>query len=87
MTDPYPFQEKFKRALENDLDTPSSLDVIQDLVSNILSDSRAQHDVSRAQGLLREFGDILGLQMDRPGPFKDVSSGWSDHRDKFTESN
>jgi L-cysteine:1D-myo-inositol 2-amino-2-deoxy-alpha-D-glucopyranoside ligase len=87
MTDPFPFQEKFKRVLENDLDTPGALNVLQDLVSTILSDSQARQDVSQAQDQLREFGDILGLRMDRPGLSEDVRNGWTNYREKFTESN
>jgi cysteinyl-tRNA synthetase len=85
--DPYPFQEKFKTALENDLNTKRSLKVIQDLVSNILTDSRVRNDVSRAQDQLREFGDVLGLQMDQVDPSEDVRNGWNDYHKKFSESN
>jgi L-cysteine:1D-myo-inositol 2-amino-2-deoxy-alpha-D-glucopyranoside ligase len=85
LTDPSPFQEKFQKAMEDDLDTPGSLQVVQELVSQILSDSQAQMDVSLAQDQLREFGDVLGLQMDRPGPSEDVRAGWQRYRENFTE--
>jgi hypothetical protein len=83
---PIPFMEKFMTALETDLDTLRSLEVIQDLVSTILSDSQARHDVSQAQDQLRKFGDVLGLPMDRPDPSEDISSGWRNYREKFTVS-
>jgi L-cysteine:1D-myo-inositol 2-amino-2-deoxy-alpha-D-glucopyranoside ligase len=86
MTNPLPFAEKFNRALENDLDTPRALIVVQDLVSNILSDSQARQNVSQAQEQLQDFGNVLGLQMDGPGLSEDVSSGWSNYREKFTKS-
>jgi L-cysteine:1D-myo-inositol 2-amino-2-deoxy-alpha-D-glucopyranoside ligase len=84
-TDPSPFQEKFRKAMEDDLDTPSSLQVVQDLVLKILSESQAQRNVRLAQDQLREFGDVLGLQMDRPGPSEDVRAGWNSYRENFTE--
>jgi L-cysteine:1D-myo-inositol 2-amino-2-deoxy-alpha-D-glucopyranoside ligase len=87
ITNPFPFMDEFNTALENDLDTPRSLEVVQDLVSNILIDSRARQDVSRAQDKLREFGDVLGLQMDQPGPSEDVRNGWKNCHKKFSESN
>jgi L-cysteine:1D-myo-inositol 2-amino-2-deoxy-alpha-D-glucopyranoside ligase len=84
-TDPSPFQEKFRKAMEDDLDTPSSIQVVQDLVSKILAESQAQRNVRLAQDQLREFGDVLGLQMDRPGPSEDVRTGWGSYRENFTE--
>jgi cysteinyl-tRNA synthetase len=87
LTSPLPFQEKFSETLENDLDTPRSLAVVQDLVSKIIFASQARQDVSQAQDQLRKFGGVLGLQMNNPNPAADVSSGWSNHREKFTESN
>ncbi|MFN2235648.1 MAG: cysteine--tRNA ligase [Anaerolineales bacterium] len=84
-TDPTPFRKKFQKAMEDDLDTPGSLQVVQDLASKIISDSQAQRNVGLAQDLLREFGDVLGLQMDRPGPSEDVRNGWNRYRENFTE--
>ena len=86
MTNPFPFQEAFTKVMANDLDTPRSLHVVQDLVATILSDSRVGQDVSQAQDQLRKFGDVLGLQMDRPAPSEDISSGWSHYREKFPKS-
>jgi len=84
-TGPTPFRKKFQKAMEDDLDTPGSLQVVQDLASKIISDSQAQRNVGLAQDLLREFGDVLGLQMDRPGPSEDVRNGWNRYRENFTE--
>ena len=86
ITNPFPFQEAFTKAMANDLDTPRSLHVVQDLVATILSDSRIGQDVSQAQDQLRKFGDVLGLQMDRPAPSKGIRSGWSHYRKKFPKS-
>jgi L-cysteine:1D-myo-inositol 2-amino-2-deoxy-alpha-D-glucopyranoside ligase len=85
ITDPVPFQEEFRKAMEDDLDTPGSLQVIQDLVSKILSDSQALLNISMAQDQLREFGGVLGLRMDRPGPSGKVRTGWNSYRENFSE--
>jgi L-cysteine:1D-myo-inositol 2-amino-2-deoxy-alpha-D-glucopyranoside ligase len=86
ITDPRPFQEQFKAALENDLDTPQALQVVQDLVSNILAGSQARLDISRAQDQLRAFGTVLGLRMDGSEPDAEVRQGWLRFRGKFTEA-
>jgi L-cysteine:1D-myo-inositol 2-amino-2-deoxy-alpha-D-glucopyranoside ligase len=85
LTSSFPFQENFTEAMKNDLDTPRSLEIIQDLVTKIILDSQARQDVSQAQDQLRKFGDVLGLQVDRPGPSEDVRNGWNIYRENFSE--
>jgi hypothetical protein len=86
MLDPFPFEKKFKHSLANDLDIPASLSVVRELTSIILSESQAGLNVSRAQVLLREFGQVVGLQMDRPGPSDNINHGWEKFRKNFSET-
>jgi L-cysteine:1D-myo-inositol 2-amino-2-deoxy-alpha-D-glucopyranoside ligase len=84
ITNPFPFQRKFDLAMENDLDTPGTMGVIRDLVSQILTDIQTRNDISCAQEQLRQFGDVFGLQMDHSGPSEYVRRGWDEHLNKFS---
>jgi L-cysteine:1D-myo-inositol 2-amino-2-deoxy-alpha-D-glucopyranoside ligase len=83
ITNHLPFKEEFKVALEDDLNTPRALQVVQDLIFKILADSQARLDVCCAQDQLREFGAVLGLQMDNPGPSEEVQQGWNSLREIY----
>jgi L-cysteine:1D-myo-inositol 2-amino-2-deoxy-alpha-D-glucopyranoside ligase len=87
ITNPFPFQRRFQQAMENDLDTPETLVVIQEIVKNILVDSQAKRDVTRAQDQLRKFCEILGLQLDYSSPSGYVLRDWDKHLEKFIETN
>ncbi len=60
--DPRPFAERARAALDNDLDTPRSLDALDDLASAVLSGGS---DAS-APAVLCELGALLGLDLTRP---------------------
>jgi cysteinyl-tRNA synthetase len=55
-----PHRRRFFAALDNDLDTPTAIAVLQEIAQAIL-ESPEDEDVREAQALLRELGDILGL--------------------------
>ena len=60
--DPRPFADRLRAALDDDLDAPRAVEVLDDLASAILSggDDASAHDV------LCELGQLLGLDLDRP---------------------
>src|SRR3954452_12437274 len=60
--DPRPFAIRVRTALDGDLDAPKALEALDDLASAILSGGS---DTS-APAVLRELGDLLGVDLRRP---------------------
>jgi L-cysteine:1D-myo-inositol 2-amino-2-deoxy-alpha-D-glucopyranoside ligase len=60
--DPRPFAERVRGALDDDLDAPAALDALDDLASAVLSGG---NDAS-APVVLRELGNLVGVDLDRP---------------------
>ena len=83
--DPAPYQGKFEKALDDDLDTPTALKIVQELVKKIIYGNRAGKDIHEAQSVLRSFGDVFGLRMGNPEPDPRVIDGWNQHLTRFQE--
>ena len=83
--DPKPYKDAFSQALNDDLDSPTALEILHSLVIEILKGSDTRTDVSRLQVVLRGFGDVLGLRMDNPKPSTTVIRGWNEHLALFRE--
>jgi L-cysteine:1D-myo-inositol 2-amino-2-deoxy-alpha-D-glucopyranoside ligase len=60
--DPAPFAARVRAALDDDLNAPRAIEVLDDLASAVLSGG----DDSRAPAALREIGTLLGVDLDRP---------------------
>jgi L-cysteine:1D-myo-inositol 2-amino-2-deoxy-alpha-D-glucopyranoside ligase len=60
--DPRPFAARVRAAIDNDLDSPSALEALDDLASAVLSGGR---DPS-APVVLHELGALLGIDLARP---------------------
>ena len=60
--DPRPFAQRVRDALDDDLDAPRALEALDDLASAVLSGGA---DAS-APGVLRELGQLLGIDLTRP---------------------
>lgn len=58
------YRQRFVERMNDDLDTPGALDVLDKLAILIRAASQARQNVTAAQQLLRELGDILGLRFD-----------------------
>jgi L-cysteine:1D-myo-inositol 2-amino-2-deoxy-alpha-D-glucopyranoside ligase len=58
---PEPYEQRFHDALADDLDTPSTLRIINDLATEILRDN--SRNVADAKGLLNRACTILGLEI------------------------
>ena len=67
---------RFDAALDNDLDTPTALQVLDELAAEVQS-SRDTSDT------LRQLAAVLGLRLDAPGPEPAVVEGWAAHRQRF----
>jgi L-cysteine:1D-myo-inositol 2-amino-2-deoxy-alpha-D-glucopyranoside ligase len=60
--DPRPYAERFRDAIDDDLDTPRALDALDDLASAILSGG----DDPAAHTALCELGQLVGVDLERP---------------------
>jgi L-cysteine:1D-myo-inositol 2-amino-2-deoxy-alpha-D-glucopyranoside ligase len=55
------YAERFAEAMDDDLDTPTALSVLNDLAQAILA-AAGHQDLVGAQGMLRQLAGVLGLQ-------------------------
>ena len=60
--DPAPFAARVRAALDDDLDAPRAVEVLDDLASAVLSGG----DDPGSPVALRELGSLLGIDLDRP---------------------
>jgi cysteinyl-tRNA synthetase len=74
----------FIQAMENDLDTPAALVVLDQMVDSILAGAEAGQDVSEAQEILRDLSYVFGLRLDAEEPEVRVLEGWGRHLERFT---
>jgi L-cysteine:1D-myo-inositol 2-amino-2-deoxy-alpha-D-glucopyranoside ligase len=63
---PAGFRERFEDRLDDDLDTPGALGVLNELATSIRLAVSRNEDVRSAQQLVRELGGILGLAFQDP---------------------
>lgn len=73
----------FKQAMDDDLDTPRAIKIIDDLANGILNGQYSANDKPVAQATLQELAGVLGLQLGT-GVSKGVVGGWKKHRQKFS---
>jgi L-cysteine:1D-myo-inositol 2-amino-2-deoxy-alpha-D-glucopyranoside ligase len=71
-----PAWASFTSAMDRDLNTPVAIAVLADLTDQILEANLAGRNIDEAQGALRQFATVFGLQLDRPGPEPEVMRGW-----------
>ncbi len=73
---PDPYSASFLVYMEDDLNTPKAVDLIERLAKDILDGSLSGRDVTAAQGVLRTFGKVFGLRMDQDDAEPRVLNGW-----------
>lgn len=83
LMDPSSARAAFTEAMDNDLDTPLALTVLEQLAEQILDAAHGGRGVRAAQGALREMGQVLGLRLGE-GPESRVAAGWNRHLKDFT---
>ncbi len=59
-----PYRERFVAALDDDLDTPTALSIMDEL-SDVILAATGRHDLVAVQGTLREFAGVMGFQLCR----------------------
>ena len=73
--DPERYEQEFRAAMENDLDTPGALRALEALADEILD---AAKDVREAKEMLKQLGKVFGLTLGRPE--ERVVKGWEEKR-------
>jgi L-cysteine:1D-myo-inositol 2-amino-2-deoxy-alpha-D-glucopyranoside ligase len=76
------FAQDVVAALDDDLDTPAAIEILDELAREIERDSLSGINVAAAQAILRETGGVLGLTLGRvaapqPGPEPLISPGFT----------
>jgi len=84
--EPTQAQAAFTQALDNDLDTPTALQVMNTLAEEIISAAEARRQVEIAQQALRAMSRVFGLRLDANAPEARVSSGWQQHLQRFKQT-
>jgi L-cysteine:1D-myo-inositol 2-amino-2-deoxy-alpha-D-glucopyranoside ligase len=66
-------------ALEDDLQTPRAVAVLSQLAHRIHAAARERQNVAKAQRVLQQYGQILGLRLAAEGMAEHVRHGWDMH--------
>ncbi len=83
LLDPSPWETAFRAAMDDNLDSPSAIGVLDDLAVQILLNAQNQKNVSAAQQTLRGLSRVFGLTLDAREPETRVKIGWQAHLQKF----
>jgi L-cysteine:1D-myo-inositol 2-amino-2-deoxy-alpha-D-glucopyranoside ligase len=82
------FEKRFAAALDDDLNTPAALEVLEQLADAILAGGA---DTGAADGgadsgpeILRRMGEVFGLRLGAAGIETRVSQGWATHLAQFS---
>jgi len=81
--DPAPWVDAFHAAMDDNLDSPSAIGVLDDLAVQILLNAQNNKNVTEAQASLRTMSRVFGLTLDVNKPETRVREGWQVHLQKF----
>jgi L-cysteine:1D-myo-inositol 2-amino-2-deoxy-alpha-D-glucopyranoside ligase len=81
--DPAPWVDAFHAAMDDNLDTPSAIGVLDDLAVQILLNAQNNKNVVAAQDILRTLARVFGLTLDAGEIENRVITGWQTHLQKF----
>jgi L-cysteine:1D-myo-inositol 2-amino-2-deoxy-alpha-D-glucopyranoside ligase len=81
---PDDFERRFAQAMNDDLNSPAALAVLEQLAEEILAGGESGRDIATAQALLRQLGAVLGLRLDRREPESRVVEGWDRYLEEFS---
>jgi L-cysteine:1D-myo-inositol 2-amino-2-deoxy-alpha-D-glucopyranoside ligase len=76
---------EFCIAMDNDLDTPAAVAVLERLSDDIVASAKSSKDVVEAKRILREACSALGLRLDGQAQEDRVVDGWNRHLERFTD--
>jgi cysteinyl-tRNA synthetase len=75
----------FDAALDDDLNTPAALSVMESLAGDIEARAQAGGNVAAAQGSLRGLCRVFGLRLEANAVEPRVTAGWSQHLLEFAD--
>ncbi len=78
-------ESEFVSAMDDNLNSPAAVGVVEDLSARILVASQAGHNVETAQETLRALSRVLGLRLEASSPEPRVLTGWTEHLKKFDD--
>jgi cysteinyl-tRNA synthetase len=83
-----PAQNRFRAAMDNDLDTAKGIATLLNLADEVLFRAPNACQVDEAQAELRRMASVFGLRLDQNGALFEERSidGWNKHRQHFEES-
>ena len=81
--DPSPWEQAFTAAMDEDLNTPAALGVVDELAVQVLLAAQQGRHIREAQTLLRKLCKVFGLVLDVGEPEDRVVKGWRKHLAKF----
>ncbi len=84
--DPAVAEAAFGTAMDDDLDTPTAVNALEQMADTILAAAKKGQNIEAAQGSFRLRCGILGLRLDQAGPEERVTAGWQKHRQRFSLS-
>ncbi|NLE44072.1 MAG: cysteine--tRNA ligase [Chloroflexi bacterium] len=84
--DPAEAKTAFLAAMDDDLNAPQALAVLEDMAEQVLEAAEARRNVEEAQRTIRELAQIFGLRLDRSEPEERVINGWNRHLQKFVST-
>lgn len=73
----------FRTRMEDDLDAPGAIRVLDALADEVLTGAALQHPVFAQQQTLRRLAGVLGLIVDPPEEDGPLRGGWERHRQRF----
>jgi L-cysteine:1D-myo-inositol 2-amino-2-deoxy-alpha-D-glucopyranoside ligase len=82
LLDPGPAQDAFKQAMNNDLNTPEAITIMNNLADDVISAAENGRQIEMTQQVLRTMGQVFGLRLDDRQDER-VLSGWNKHLERF----
>jgi len=77
-------RDAFTRAMNDDLDTPQAIEVMERLAEQVLDEALPTQGVHAAQEGLRSMGTVFGLRLDAEEAAERVKTGWHRYLEDFT---
>lgn len=83
--DPAEQEEAFRSAMEDNLDAPRAIGLLDELAVQILAAAAGGADVAAAQTRLQAMGRVFGLVLEGEETREPVIEGWKEHLKKFQD--
>jgi L-cysteine:1D-myo-inositol 2-amino-2-deoxy-alpha-D-glucopyranoside ligase len=82
LLDPAPAYSAFKQAMNNDLDTPEAITIMNNLADDVISAAETGGQIEMAKRALHTMGQVFGLSPSA-GQRERARSGWNKHLARF----